>query len=479
VANTTVEYIPSLEQQRVLLSLERAGAYGAALHPVMPIAFRLRGKVDRRALRWAVEHIVARHDALRSSFYPRGRYEPPQRTAYVTVFARNGLIVPGLWSQAIRMTVCPSLEFVELDNDAELEVALQHAAEKESNAMSDLTRGELVRFLLVSVSDVEHVFVVALSHLIADGWSVGVLMRQLIELYEIGLTDGETDAVQTDAATCLAASLERRALSEGRLDRSMAFWKGQWNEAADALLRVSNMPFARGAVAHAPIKRMAWQRRAVDDAASIRRLSARFTTTPFVLFRAAVTLAMHVLCKRTRIATWTNFANRTAPELRDVVDWCSRAHIIVSDVRRCATFYDLCQQLSASIERATPHESLSLEVLWQMLGMNLNRSDTHVTIDFRRATSYRSPSWTLTPLVIKTGRQWMDLDIRLRDCGDSFCLDATSCQTRYDQSAIAVILEATRHVVCAAVADPSIALERCIRLVRDVSERAAETRGAS
>ena len=123
---------------------------------------RFPGRLDRRALERSLQEIVRRHEALRTTFELRGG-EPVQ------------VIAPD---------VELALELIDLHEvEAEArEARLAQVTAQEISKPFDLARGPLVRARLVRLSDEDHVLLVTMHHIVSDGWSTGLLLRELSAL---------------------------------------------------------------------------------------------------------------------------------------------------------------------------------------------------------------------------------------------------------------------------------------------------------
>src|SRR5262249_42047998 len=131
----------------------------------VPLAARLTGPLDAVALEKSLNGVVRRHDILRTTF----RATEDGATAQVAA--------PGL---ALR------LAFIDLRGTSgeEQEGKVRRLAAEEAQRPFDLARGPLVRATLLRLDDREHVLLLTLHHIVSDGWSLGVLMRDAMGLYE-------------------------------------------------------------------------------------------------------------------------------------------------------------------------------------------------------------------------------------------------------------------------------------------------------
>ena len=173
---------------------------GAALFST-PTAVRLRGRLDRERLRASLAALVARHEALRSSF-------PGPDGVPVAVIA-------------------PALE-VELPVSdlgrlpaGERQAAAEAEVQAEASRSFDLATGPLVRWRLLRLSDEDHVLVAAVHHIVSDGWSSAILLRELVHLYA-GRPLSPLPIQYADHA-----AWEREQLSGERLTRLLDYWRGE------------------------------------------------------------------------------------------------------------------------------------------------------------------------------------------------------------------------------------------------------------
>ncbi|MER8931328.1 condensation domain-containing protein, partial [Mesorhizobium sp. M0859] len=128
----------------------------------IPLALRLRGVLDRVAWQRSLDRLFARHEALRSVFVA------PEGQPRVEVLPADA----GL----------PLVEH-DLSGRPDAKAALSDLCREEAHTPFDLSRGPLMRARLIRLADEEHVFLLTQQHIVSDGWSMGVLMRELNSLY--------------------------------------------------------------------------------------------------------------------------------------------------------------------------------------------------------------------------------------------------------------------------------------------------------
>jgi amino acid adenylation domain-containing protein len=189
---------------------------GSPLYNV-PAALRLSGALDAAALEGALGEIVRRHEALRTTFRQDGG-DPAQEIAPFTGFA---LAMEDLSA---------------LDPDAREARARRRAAE-EAVRPFDLTAGPLFRAALLRLDAEEHVLLLSMHHVVSDGWSIGVLLRELAALYGAFREGRPSPLGELPVQYADFAAWQRAQAGGPALDRQLAYWKERLGD-APALLEL-------------------------------------------------------------------------------------------------------------------------------------------------------------------------------------------------------------------------------------------------
>ncbi|MGD7248262.1 condensation domain-containing protein, partial [Ralstonia pseudosolanacearum] len=170
----------------------------------IPVGLRLKGELDEDALRRSLDRIVARHEALRT------RFEVQEGQAVQRVASAD---------------VGFALDRVDLQGQADREQALATLSEREANTPFDLAHGPLIRGCLVKLGEQEHVLLITMHHIVSDGWSQGVLARELGALYEAYRSGGEDPLPALPIQYADYAVWQRRWLEGAELQRQGAYWE--------------------------------------------------------------------------------------------------------------------------------------------------------------------------------------------------------------------------------------------------------------
>jgi amino acid adenylation domain-containing protein len=204
--------LPSFAQQR-LWFLAQLDAQSATYH--VPVAWRLRGALDRTALRGSLDRVLARHEALRAVFHS----------------------VDGL--PRVRLLAADThVPFVEHDLRGERDAAgrLQSLMREEAHARFDLATEPSMRARLIRLQDDEHVLVATLHHIATDGWSMKLLLRELGGFY----ADAEPAPLEIQYFDY--AAWQHQWLTDAHLQPQLAYWCETLRDAPSLLALPTDRP---------------------------------------------------------------------------------------------------------------------------------------------------------------------------------------------------------------------------------------------
>src|SRR5262249_52771125 len=180
------------------------GSYNVA------VALRLRGALDEPALGQAFDELVRRHEALRTTF---------------------------VWEQgAARQHIQPaSTGVLRLDASAISDAEFVGRVQAEASRPFELSRGPLFRATLLHRSGSERVLCVTVHHIVCDGWSAGVLVREVLELYRAFSCGFPSPLAELDLQYADFAAWQRNAMSDERLASGLSHWRRALEGAPPAL----------------------------------------------------------------------------------------------------------------------------------------------------------------------------------------------------------------------------------------------------
>jgi len=248
----------SFAQER-LWFLDRLEPDGALYN--MPVAARLVGELAMGALAASLGEIVRRHEALRTRFVlsPAG---PPVQLA-------------GPW-RPLGLPLLDLSALPERRRGAEASRLLEHLAGRSF----DLSAGPLLRAALLRSAAREHILLLAMHHIAADGWSMGVLLRELAALYPAAAAGRPSPLPELPIQYVDFALWQREWLSGERLAAEVAAWRAALAGAATALALPIDRPWPPVRSGRGAQRRLALEPALVAAASALCR---RCDATPFML----------------------------------------------------------------------------------------------------------------------------------------------------------------------------------------------------
>jgi|GEM_PF-192527 len=312
----------------------------------MPFFLRLRGLLDVEALRGALAAMVERHESLRTTF-PAVEGHPVQEVAPFRGFALPVEDLSGL-------------------GDAEREAAARARTHDAALRPFDLAAGPLFHASLHRLGAEDHLLVLALHHVVADGWSLGVLFSEIPAVYE-ALSRGEPSPLAPPALQYADfAAWQRDRLSGPALDAQLAYWRDRLSGAPPLLELPTDRP--RPAVPDL--------RRAVlpftlspADAEGLRGLARRHGATPFMAALAAVQALLSRYSGRDDVPVGTPVAGRTRAETEALVGFFVNTLVLRADLSADPSAGALVEQARTRVLEAQANQDLPFERLVEALGV--------------------------------------------------------------------------------------------------------------
>ena len=339
--------LPTSYSQRRMWLIQQFNPESAAYN--MPFAVRLRGRLDRGMFGAALQRLIERHEAFRTILVAQDG-EPMQR------------IVAALPAP---------LEFIDLQDlpgPARIDAACS-LLQQRSLVPYRLSHGPLHRMSLLQLDADDHVFFWSIHHAIGDGWSSGVLMRELALIYP-ALLRGDEPALEPKAIDFADyAAWQRETLSGAVLERQVTYWR-------QALAGLEPLPLPTDRPRHQAHDGRGRRIAAViapATLAGIKALAVEHGVTPFMALLAGFQLLLSRSCGVTDIAVGTPIANRTQRASEQVVGALVNTIVMRTELAGNPAFAELLQRVRETALQAYAHQDLPFEALVEALA--LPRSD--------------------------------------------------------------------------------------------------------
>ncbi len=380
----------SLAQQRLWL-LQRIEP-DPALYHVAGAAW-LDGALDRDALAAALLQIARRHEALRTTFVE----------------------IDGTPMQRIGEARFP-VAFHDFSAAGDSEIQAGELAAAIVQTPFDLEEGPLVRAALVRTAPDRHLFLLCLHHIVADAWSIAILLKELASLYGNGDPSLPTLPLQYADFSVW----QRGELSGPRLEELLRFWKDRLTGVPETL----DLPFdrpredkrsSRGGMVRSAIGR--------QTADSLRALARKEQATLFQLLLTAFQILLYRCTGQDSFAIGTPVANRSRAEIEPLIGFFVNTIVLRARLAGDPTFGALLQRVKAETIEAYEHESLPFELLVSEMrpARSLNRNPLFQVMFALQNVPPGSPrmgSVKITPTPVDAGVSKFDLYLSLAEQAD-------------------------------------------------------------
>ncbi|GAB4212335.1 MAG: hypothetical protein OHK0022_48020 [Roseiflexaceae bacterium] len=302
-----------------------------------PTAIRLAGPVDQAALEHSVNALVRRHEGLRTTFTLQGT-EPVQ---------------------IIQPYAPQPLALIDLEHTPpeQREAAMQRLVREDARRLFDLERGPLFRVTLIRLAPDDHVLLLAMHHIICDGWSKSVIIGELTEYYNQATAGRALNPPELPLQYADYAVWQREWLGSPAVEAQLAYWREQLR---DAPLIQLPTDFARPPM---PSYQGAIHGFAIDPAVSreLAALSRREGVSLFMTLLAAWQLLLARYSDQDDIVVGTPVAGRTRRETEAMVGFFINTLVLRSDLSGQPSFRTLLARVREVCLAAYSHQDLPFE----------------------------------------------------------------------------------------------------------------------
>ncbi|MFJ4145435.1 amino acid adenylation domain-containing protein, partial [Pseudomonas sp. NPDC089734] len=304
----------------------------------MPAALRLSGALDIDALEQSFTALIARHETLRTTFRQDGE-------------------------QAVQV-VHPASVFTLPVEHVPAGQTLEACVQQEVQRAFNLEQGPLLRVKLLNLAENEHVLILTQHHIVSDGWSMPIMVDELVRLYE-GYSQGrEIDLGELAIQYADYALWQRTWMEAGEQARQLAYWKEQLGDEQPILELPTDRP--RPVVqSHAGARLGIELDNALVD--SLRNVARQEGVTLFMLLLASFQSLLHRHSGQNDIRVGVPIANRTRAETEGLIGFFVNTQVLRAEFDLHTTFSELLQQVKQTALQAQAHQELPFEQLVEAL----------------------------------------------------------------------------------------------------------------
>ncbi|MGY2180315.1 non-ribosomal peptide synthetase [Pseudomonas agarici] len=306
----------------------------------IPGALRLRGELDQAALRRSFQQLIDRHESLRTRFYERD----------------------GQALQRVDADAAFELRLIDLGDlpADQRETRARQIRENEAHTPFDLEKGPLLRVTLMRLDDQEHQLLVTMHHIIADGWSLNILLDEFSRLYAAASQGQVAELTPLPLQYADYGSWQRQWLAEGESQRQLAYWQVQLG-AGQALLNLAT-DHPRSAYKRRSAARLSLRLDAPLSEA-LRQTARAYEATPFMLLLATFQSLLHRYSGQRDIRIGVPSANRPRLETQGLIGFFINTLVLRVELDPCQPFADLLAQTRQATLEAQANQDLPFEQL--------------------------------------------------------------------------------------------------------------------
>ena len=384
----------------------------------MPGAVRLTGELDVKLLERSLNEIIRRHEVLRTTFRTVDG-EPEQ------------IIAPSL-----------DLEIVSIDlrglSAERRESKIQHHLEEDTQKPFDLAQGPLVRASLLCLGETEHILLFTLHHIISDGWSIAILVREFITLYEAYRAGLASPLPELTIQYADYAIWQREWLQGERLEQQISYWKQHLADAPAILELPADRPRPlvqsyRGATLYATVPQSVTEQ--------LKQLGRQQDATLFMVLLTAFNILLSRYSGQHDLCVGTPVANRNRLEIEGLIGFFINTLVLRTDLSGNPTFMELLKRVKEICLGAQAHQDLPFEKLVEELSPVRDMShnplfQVMLALQNTPETALEITGLKIAPEMMEVGTSKFDLDLEITESEQGLEIQYSYNTDLFDRSTI-------------------------------------------
>jgi amino acid adenylation domain-containing protein/FkbM family methyltransferase len=441
------EHLPLSFAQQRLWFLNQLNPNSTAYN--VPRAFRFIGRLNVPVLEKTLSEIQRRHESLRTTF----------------------ALVEGQPVQVIHESAPLTLPLTDLTNlpEAERETRAYQLATEEAKRLFDLVRGPLWQTSVLQLGEEEFMVLFTMHHIVSDGWSLGVLVREVATLYESFLHQQRSPLPELEIQYADFAHWQHELLQGEFLESQLAYWRGQL---ADSVTLTLPTDRARPTVQTANGTRQVFQL-TPELTAALNALSRSQEVTLFMTLLAAFKVLLHFYSDQTTINVGTPIAGRRHLETEKLVGFFVNTLVLRTDLAGDPSFRELLVRVREVALGAYAYQDMPFEMLVEELRPERNLSHTplfQVVFSMQNAPTQvlelPDVSWYSVEPEVKTAK--FDMTMNLTEQGGRLFGGLEYNTDLFDRMTIVTMLEHFQRVLELVTENPDAQLSSLSLLREDV-----------
>ena len=407
------------------------------------IAWQLTGKLQIPALLASLQTIIQRHESLRTGF-SSVEGKPDQK-----IYPRVDLQLP-------------IIDLQDLPQEQQAQTT-QDLAKLEASQPFDLTQAPLMRVKLIRLAPNQATLLLTLHHIIADGWSRGILLRELAAGYRAFIQGEKPSLPALSIQYADFALWQREWLQRQEMSAQLAYWQQKL-----AKLPTLELPtdYPRTAVQklHGKTESYLLPKNLLE---SLKDLSKQQGVTLFMLLLAAFKLLLHRYCQQDEIVLGVPSANRNSQQIQSLIGFFVNTLVLRTDLSGNPSFTTLLQRIRTTASEAFEHQEIPFAKVVEALQIERDLSHNplvQVMFQVQNAAyqlqndsqlDLKIPDLEIQQTWVETGATKFDLTCHLVERSEGLLVVMEYCTDLFQQQTITRMIQHLRVILTAIVENPS------------------------
>ncbi|SHL87101.1 non-ribosomal peptide synthetase [Mucilaginibacter sp. OK098] len=328
----------SFSQRRLWYLNQLEGKDGITYN--MPAALLLKGTLNEKLFVESLNLIIKRHEVLRTSFIKVGD----------DVFQH---ILP----QLILGEELTDIQ--QLENESQ-EAALKKIMDDEARKPFDIASDPLIRYKLIRLSKEKWAFLLTLHHIISDGWSIDVFIKELAAIYSAYVNNSRPEMPALPIQFADFALWQKKWLSGATLNRLLTFWKNQLDGIPTLISLQTDRPRPAVQSFNGALEKYSF---GAETANSVKDLCRQYNVTPFMALISVYAVLLSRWSGQDDIVIGSVIANRNRKEIENLIGFFVNSLVFRIKIAPGLTFVELLSEVRQLSLDAFDHQDLPFEKL--------------------------------------------------------------------------------------------------------------------
>lgn len=371
---------------------------------IIPVAVRMNGKVDLRVLEQSLQTMVQRHESFRTTFHQEG--DTPVQKLHATL--------------KLPLHV---LDLSSMGESEKREKAIE-ISRKELRRPFQLDELPLIRSSIIRLDQEEHLWIVAIHHIVFDGWSVGLFLEEIGQLYQSAIQKREFKLPEFNIQSIDYAEWEKKQLNEEQMQGQLTYWKDQMKGPLPVLDLPVDFPRPSNRSSNGKQINIMMSKEVHDSLQEVCRVEE---VTLFTALMTAYIILLHRYSQQDDIIVGFPILGRGHSEVQQVIGAFVNTLPLRCQLTSEMTCREVLQQVKKLTMDAFTHQDIPFEMLIEEIQPE-RRASYNSLFQVMFNLNKPVPEMEMDGLSMKyelidhhTSKFDLNLEVRLSDHGDFLC----------------------------------------------------------